>query len=109
MSYVVAVVSWLLMHFSGFLQCDLYAKGEIVGNLCPALCIDQKIKAPACHTFRGGKEAVFLAEKDDGTQLIFKYSGKFSRVRTFSKSLHQMLILIKSLLTLTILIFRMLH
>lgn len=51
-----------------------------MGNLCPALCIERKIRAPACHTFRGGKEAVFSAEKDDGTQFVFKYSNKYSRV-----------------------------
>lgn len=69
-----------LFVFVFLFQCDMYARGEIVGNLCPALCRDKKIRAPACHTFRGGKEAIFSAEKDDSSQLIFKYSAKYSKV-----------------------------
>ncbi|XP_026278305.1 divergent protein kinase domain 1C isoform X1 [Frankliniella occidentalis] len=69
--------------------CDSFAKEEIVGNLCPALCVEQKIRAPACHTFRGGKEAIFSAEKDDGTQLIFKYSAKYSRDSALSETMFQ--------------------
>lgn len=69
--------------------CNLYSEGEIVGNLCPALCIDKKIAAPACHTFRGGKEAIFSAEKDDSSQLIFKYSSKYSKDAALSEAMFQ--------------------
>lgn len=55
--------------------CQLYRKGEAVGNLCKPLCVDKKIQSFACHAFHAGKEAVFSANWA-GTRLVFKTSRR---------------------------------
>jgi len=70
----------------------MHARGEVVGSLCPALCIEKSIHTPACHTFNAGREAVFSMERDDGSRLVFKMSSRRTRVSTFTEQINSVII-----------------